>query len=320
MPEITYLHIRGILAESMVYQPRPGYESPRPGRRAEGDPAYQLVLLDREDRLLLSVAPQVTARGCGSVNDPLRYRVRGVLPLHPDGATYELRRDEVRLYRAAIPPVPPAAPVPRHRSDGSQVTLDWQAGEQPDDASGDTAPDGDAPGATTRRLTYSVVAAMESGRRITVARGLTEPTHKVDLSLMPVHGKGKLYLVASDGVRSAEVEAASIDVPERAPTVHILAPAPDSRLPFGQPVSVLGCCLDMGGSACTPELAVWSLDGERFAAGTLVAALDGLNPGTHRLTLAYEAGDMGPVEASTAFEVEEPDEDYRQWEALIGNE
>lgn len=325
MTALTYLHIRGTLAENMVYHPQPGYESSRPGPRVEGDPAYQLVLLDREERVLLNVAPQVISRGCGSVDDPRRYRVRGVLPLHPDGAAYELRRGEVRLYRAAIPPAPPAAPAPRYRSYGSQVTLEWEPYEQPENIYGDTSPrgtvpGGDAPGTSARRITYSVVAAMESGRRITIARGLTEATHKVDLSSVPAHGKGTLYLVASDGVRSSEVEAASIDVAERAPTVHILVPAPDSRLPFGQTVSVLGCCFDMGGSPCSPEHAVWFLDGERFAAGALVAALDGLNPGSHRLTLAYDAGDMGVVETSAALEIEEPDEDYRQWEALIGNE
>ena len=106
MPSMTYLHIRGTIAENMVYRPRPGHESSRPGRRVEGDPAYQLVLLDSEGRTLLKVAPQVNASGCGNADDPLRYRVRGVLPLHPNGVAYELRRGELLLYRTAIPVVP----------------------------------------------------------------------------------------------------------------------------------------------------------------------------------------------------------------------
>lgn len=328
MTDLTYLHIRGSLAENMVYRSRPGYESPRPGRRSEGDPAFQLVLLDCEGRVLLSVAPQVTASGCGNADDPLRYRVRGLLPLHPDGVAYELRRGEIRLYGVAIPSEPPTIAAPRCHQSANGLTLHWQPCEQPDSTRGSTAPANNAYGTTqdttARRITYSVGAAMESGRRITIARGLTEPAHTVDLSLMPLPGKGTLYLVASDGVRSSEVEVASIDVPVRAPTVHILAPAPDAYLPFGQPVSVLGCCLDMGGQPCSLDRTVWSLDGERFAAGTLVAALDGLHPGPHRLTLAYEGGDYegghaDRVEASVTLKIEEPDADYRRWEALIGD-
>jgi hypothetical protein len=106
--------------------------------------------------------------------------------------------------------------------------------------------------------------------------------------------------------------------------VHILAPAAEASLPFGQPVSVLGCCLDMGGQPVSPDRTVWSLDGERFAAGTLVAALESLHPGPHRLTLAYEGGDYevshkDRVEASVTLKIEEPDADYRRWEALIGD-
>ena len=112
MSSMTYLHIRGTLAENMVYRPRPGHESARPGRRGEGDPAYQLRLLDHAGRELLTVAPQVTLRGCGSADEPRRYRVRGILPLHPDGASYELRRGDVLLYAAEIPATPPAIAAP----------------------------------------------------------------------------------------------------------------------------------------------------------------------------------------------------------------
>ena len=137
-------------------------------------------------------------------------------------------------------------------------------------------------------MTYSVVAAMASGRRITVARGLCGTAFAVDVSTLPVPGKGMLHVVASDGVRSTELPLAPIDVPERAPTLHILSPAEGARVVFGQALSVLGCCLDMGGSPCAAEHAVWALDGEAFATGSMIAALDGLRSGAHRLTLAHE--------------------------------
>jgi hypothetical protein len=294
MAGLTYLHIRGTLAENMVYSPRRGHESTRPGRRGEGDPAFELVLLDGNGRVLLSVTPQVTARGCGRAEDPLRFQVRGSLPLHPSGTAYELRRGEIRLYKTPVLPDPPKISAPRCRINKEGLALRWQS-------------------ARRKGATYSIVALMESGRRFNITRDLTELTYTVDLSRIPAPGKGKLFIVANDGVRSSEVEAASIEVPSRPPTVYIIAPIADTRLPFGQPVSALGCCLDMGGEPCPSELAIWLLDGERFASGTWIAALDHPQPGIHKLTLEYGGGE-GRIETSVMFEIEEPDANYRHWE------
>lgn len=297
MPSLTYLHIRGTLAENMVYSPRPGHESARPGRRGEGDPAFELVLLDRDGYMLVSVNPQVIPRGCGRAEDPIRFRVRGSLPLHPNAAAYELRRGEIKLYKAPVPPDPPKISAPRCQVRKEGLELRWKA-------------------ARRKGATYRIVALMESGRRFAIARGLAKPAFSVDVSRIPVPGKGKLLIVVDDGVRSSEVEAGSIEVPMRPPTVHIIAPGADSRLPFGQPLSVLGCCLDMGGEPCSSELAVWSLDGERFASGTWIAVLDRPQPGNHRLTLEY-GGEEDRVETSVSLEIEEPDADYRHWEELM---
>jgi hypothetical protein len=299
MTALTYLHIRGTLAENMVYRPRPGHESSRPGPREEGDSSYALVLLDREGRPLVSVAPQVMSRGCGSPHDPLRFKVRGVLPLHPDAATYELRRGEIRLHAATIAALPPEVSASECHSSKGVLTLRWKGAEQ-------------------EGVSYSVVATMEVGRRITVARGLTASACEVDLARIPVSGKGKVIVVAHDGVRSSEVEVASIEVPGRPPSVHIIAPPANSRLPFGQPLSVLGCCLDMAGEPCSPETAVWLLDGERVATGSMVAAINALAPGSHRLTLQHGV-DADSVDVSVTFDVDAPDADYREWEALMGH-
>ncbi|WP_147250299.1 hypothetical protein [Bradyrhizobium sp. MOS003] len=269
---------------------------------------------------MLTVAPQVSPRGCGNVDDPLRYRVRGVLPLHPNGVAYELRRGELLLYRTAIPVAPPTLAAPRTHRSANGVTINWQhcepaSQEQPSCVGGSPIPPGDT-SSSAQRVSYSVVAVMESGRRIRVARGLTALAYSVDLSVMPVHGKATLYLVASDGIRSTEVEAGSIDVPQRPPSVHILSPEADARLPYGQVVSVLGCCLDMGGRPISPERTAWSLDGESFAAGTVVAVVENLTPGKHRLTLALEAENAQLLEAKLTFTVEEPDEHFYRWQVL----
>jgi hypothetical protein len=295
---LTYLHIRGTLAENMVYHPRPGHESTRQGRRAAGDPAFQLVLLAADRRVLVSVAPEVIPRSCGHAGDPLCFRVRGTLPLHPDGVAYELRCGEILLHADVVAPEPPGN-VPHHCHESDQgLALHWEAPH-------------------TSARTYSIVAETESGRRITLARGLKEPARTVDPRTIPAQGKARIYLVTNDGVRSSEAEVASLDLPERPPTVHIIAPRDNARLPFGQPVSVLGSCLDVGGHPCSSEFVVWSLDGEQFAAGTFVAAVEIAQPGSHQLTLAYVSESIR-VESSVNLDVEEPDGDYRRWEELMG--
>jgi hypothetical protein len=295
MADPTYLHIRGTLSESMIYTPRPGFESPIPNRRIDGDRSFQLLLFDSGDRVLVSVQPQVVSR-CAHANDPLRFSVRGCLPLHPQGASYELRKDGITLHRAPVASAAPTVASAQCRTTKKGFALKWQPLEE--------------------RITYSVVAQMNSGRRMTIARGLTKPAHTIDLCEMPVPGEGKLLVIAHDGVRSSETEAASIDVPERPPSVHIVSPAADARFPYGQPLSVLGTCLDMSGDPMPPERVTWSIDGERFAAGTLIAALALPDSGTHKLTLEY-ADDRGRTETTIAVHIEEPDADYREWETLM---
>jgi hypothetical protein len=299
MIPLSYLHISGTLAENMVYRPRPGHESTQPGARGEGDPAYQLLLLDRDGQVLVNIAPQVVARGCGSAADPRRWRVRAALPLHPDSVRYELRRGEISLHAAPIPLEPPKIPAFRHQIEADGLALEWNA-------------DG------KDHVTYSIVLAMDSGRRITLARNLTGSSHSLDLRRMPEHGRGTVYLITSDGVRSSEVEVTTIVVPARPPTVHILLPETNSPLPFGQPLSVLGACLDMSGRPCPPEPAVWTMDGERFATGSFVAALDEVPSGTHHLTLAYGDGNHR-VECSVKVEIEEPHPDYHRWRQLMAH-
>ena len=292
----TFLHIRGTLAENMVYTPRPGYESSDPGRREEGDQAFRLVLRDRGERELVSIAPQVIAR-CGQADRPLRFRVRGALPFHRNAASYELRKGESLLYRAEIATEPPTVTSPRVRRTTGKLNLHWETPIRED-------------------ITYSIAVRMESGRRFTIARRIKGSSYAVDIGALPVPGKATVLILAHDGVRSSEVGAASIDVPERPHTVHIVAPAPDARLPFGQPLSVLGCYLDMAGQPCSPESAVWALDGERFATDSMVAALDRVPSGNHTLNLSC-GSENNRIEASINFHVDEPDDDHRRWEELV---
>jgi hypothetical protein len=157
---------------------------------------------------------------------------------------------------------------------------------------------------------------MQSGQRITLARGLTTSAFDVNLSRIPAAGRGRIVIEVSDGVRSSETDAAEFSLEPRRPTVHILWPQNDTRLPCGQPVSILGSCLDASGKPCPAADAVWYLDGKLLATGTVIAAVEQPAPGQHRLTLAYGEGEAR-VERSLTFEVEQPDASYQEWAAVM---
>jgi hypothetical protein len=321
MTTVTYLHVQGTLAENMVYSPRAGHESSRPGRRTEGNPDFQLVLLDPEGHVLVTAAPEVKPPGCGAADDSPRSYVRGSIPLHPNTAAYELRKGEIVLYHVEVPSKAPIPAEPRCHHTAGGVVLHWDDRELTDtDTKVAYAPSANAWPSPARSITYSVAAVMESGQRLTLAEELKETVHSIDVSKLPIKGKGKLYLGTHDGVRSSEVEAGLIDVPARPPTVHILIPVPDARLPFGQPVSVLGCCLAMGGQPCSSEGISWSVDGHPFQAGMNVSVLENLLPGAHRITLSYGGNDdTSRVETSVKVEIDKPDADYQLWNTLTGS-
>jgi hypothetical protein len=316
MSDMTYLHVRGTLQENMVYSPLPGYESSRRGRAMEGDLSFHLILLDSEDRPLLTVSPEVRPSGCSTTKDPVTFQIRGKIPLHPEGTVYELRKDLAVLYREDIPKAPPKVTGPVYRRTSSTISLKWPAGEA---YPARTAAAASRPRSSSRKLTYSISALMASGRRITLASGLEQCAHPIKIATMPVSGKAKIFLGVHDGVRSSEIEVGAVEVPFRPPTAHILSPAPNSQLPFGHPVSVLGCCIAMDGQPCPPENISWSIDDEVFATGSTVVALDKAPPGDHRLTLSYkDTKNKVHVKISTAIAIQKPTAEYFLWEKLTG--
>ena len=48
-----------------------------------------------------------------------------------------------------------------------------------------------------------------------------------------------------------------------------------------------------------------------------MTAVENLTPGRHRLTLALEDENAQRVEAELTFSVEEPDEHFQRWQALM---
>jgi hypothetical protein len=290
---ISYLQIRGSLSDNMVYHPRPGEETARPQRSLHTNPEYALVLLDKDLHVLLSVTPVVSAPACGAEREQRRFRVEGILPLHPEGRSYELRKGSACLYSAQIPANPPHIESATMVEEFDGYHLTWS-------------------GTWPTQSTHSVIARMAS-KDIVLARGLTKTSFFVERTNLRSQGSGVLVLRTSDGVRSAEYETGSIRLPPKPPQLNILIPSQGAELTYGQPLSVIGTCLDIYGRPYALDNVIWTLDDTITAKGTLVLALHHVVPGSHRLVMSATSSEGLRAEAAVEFVVLPPTEDYRRW-------
>jgi hypothetical protein len=94
-------------------------------------------------------------------------------------------------------------------------------------------------------------------------------------------------LVATDGVRSACIRSDAFRVPSHPPNVFMLAPAEDEILDPDQPFSLLGRVYDLAGRILPDSGISWSIDGEIVAEGVTLALGGPLEPGNHRIEMAY---------------------------------
>jgi hypothetical protein len=285
---ITYLHLRGTLLENMTYVPRPGWESARPKRFDQPNRAYEVALLDAQGQPRVAVHPEVRVRGCGGAHEPRRFR-----PLHPDGASYEIRHHGIRVYGAEVAARPPKLHTCDFHQRDEGGHLIWKAEH----------------GAV---VIVKVVAERDRGGRVTLQRNIREPEVDIDLTSSRLSGTGRLLVVVTDGVRSSEREISRFSLPERSAEALIVSPQPDDAIREGQPLSLIGAFLDGTGCPIWLESAEWLVDGQTVASDSLVAAVDSFREGHHRLSLVVR-GHGHEARADLSLEVAPPIPEYREW-------
>ncbi len=295
MHEVHFLHIRGILFEDVVYKPEKGFESNSPKRYEGPNKDYIVVLLDKEGQELLEVAPLVAA-SCAPATATHHFEVMACLPLHPDGTFYEIRKGAFVIYRCDIPPAPPKLVLKESMLSDQKISCLWESENQ--------------------GITFNMVARMESGRSITLAKDLNINNHTIDLSGIRATGKGQLVIVACDGVRSSEVLAESFELPRQPPIIHIVSPVDGSHFSFGQPISVIASCSDVDGNLLSQLPLKWLLNSQETSERNAIISLENLPAGKHSLTLQY-SGEMGQTETKIEFEIDAPDDAYHQWFSLV---
>ena len=233
------------------------------------------------------VAPEIDCEP----GDAMRFTVLAYIGLREDAAAVQLRRDDLVLWTAEIPPAPKLA-----------ITLDR--------------------GRPTRRkpcvvrLRFSepygdphLLLVYRWGERRFQPIYTGPPQEALELDLADLPGGESCRLVAeySNGMRSASDATREFSLPPLGPKLAIVRPTPSTRIPGGAALVLEGQVSDQerpGGARPDDDLA-WLVDGEGVGRGP-IWSVDGLEPGVHQVTLRYEVEGELAAEDAVEFRVTRP--------------
>lgn len=146
------------------------------------------------------------------------------------------------------------------------LTLQWSANDQ----------DGDI-------LIFDVSYIPQPGRIIPLGT-VTDTTFTVDLRQLPGSPEGRFMVTAFDGSHFVTALSDPISVPEKPPSVRILAPDEGTIVPAGQPVLLQGDGADPELGLIPEEHLVWISDKDGILGYGRSISVN-LSPGTHIITL-----------------------------------
>ena len=257
----------------MVFEPQPGWETERiAGPRPEtGDGDYLVELLAADGKLLVSVSPQVIMGGaCFSEGAPQWADVVSYVPLHPGARELLFRRKDLEIYRAEITSQPPRLHLAKPaKLTKDRIKVSWSATH-------------------SKPLSFQVLYLADDGRAFPLAGGLTESTFTADLRALPGSRRGRLGVLATDGLRSAFERTGPFRVEEKPPRVWIQSPGSEETLPPDQPVTLSGHAVDVGGLSLPDTGLKWLVDRKQVLEDSRLG-MAMLEPGPHEIVLRYAA-------------------------------
>jgi hypothetical protein len=262
-------------------------------------------LLDANDRILHRERAQVRPDiGC-QPGDPQSFRIIAYIQLRDDAAVVRLLRDDLELWQERIPEAPTLA-----------VSVSGTRGKR------------EKPLAL--RLQFSTPG---KGAHVTVVYkwgdrrfrpiyvGPPKPQIDIDLRELPGGEKCQLVVSYSNGLRSAHAATTPFRVQLLGPKVNVIRPDARTRLLAGTAVILEGTALDPERAGGVPaEDLAWLIDGKEVATG-LIASVDGLSAGRHKITLSYRAR-PGAVSSTTVTVTESSvptANDWPDWDPIAGN-
>jgi hypothetical protein len=222
--------------------------------------------------------------------DETQMLIEEIVPFPVSATRLEIVRDGAvigqRVVSANTPVVSITAPVVDGSVDGAGLTVTW------------TASDADGDG-----LFASVFWSSDDGASWQLLRAdITETSVLIDAGELSGATRGRIRVLVSDGVNSAEaISAATITTLNRAPVVEIDVPATDITVNPDQPVLLSGKAIAPDRELRDDQL-VWrsSISGV-LGSGPAVVTL--LPPGIHVITLGAEDGVGGSVAATRTVTV-----------------
>jgi len=247
-------------------------------------------LLDRDGvvlhREMARVAPEIECEP----GDAKRFTVLAYIGLRDDASAVQLRRDDLTLWRADIPPAPQLAiSLPRGR------------------------PIRDTPYPVRLRLSepygkahVMVVYKWGEARFQPIYTGPPADALELDLATLPGGECCRLVAEYSNGLRSATDATSEFSLPLLGPALSIVQPVPGARIALGASLLLEGQVTDpeRRGGARPDEHLVWLVDGEEVGRGP-IWSVDGLDTGSHSAALRYETADQ-PLEVTVEVRVRKP--------------
>jgi hypothetical protein len=115
------------------------------------------------------------------------------------------------IYSAKINPNPPQIEsVNINRVDNNMLQISWKA-------------------PVIKGITYNIVGLTMSGMRYTIAKGLDKLTYDIAIDQIQTRAISRIIVVASDGVRSKEIESEDLNLAKDETKVFILSPKEEAH-------------------------------------------------------------------------------------------
>ena len=272
------------------------------------DPALDVTveLLDRTGRVLHREQADVKADVDCRPGAPQSFRVIAHIELRPDAAFVRLMHDcDLQIWREAVPEAA-SLEVGFTRTRGSR--------DRPMELRFRYSPPGDAAHLT-------IVYQWGTGRFRPIYIGPPRPAISVNLRDLPGGEVCRFAVTYSNGLRSAHAATEPFRMPLLGPAVEIVRPGRQEAITARTPVILQGMVSDpeRPGGAKGDEVR-WFVDELEVATG-LLASVDGLSAGRHRVTMSY--GERPRVEAGVTVQVEEAAvptaNEWEEWDPIEGN-
>ena len=265
-----------------------------------------IELLDADHRILHREPVQVTRDTTCEPGASLRFRVLAYIGLRPEAVIVRLRRGDIDIWHSGIPDAPwVRVRLPRKRIGEDRrivLALEFSAPSE------------------VAHLTVVYKWGPRQFRPVYIGPPRNEI--ELDLSDMPGGDACQVVVSYSNGLRSEQAATEPFRVPARAPVAAIHKPGSRDVIGAGTPVILEGSVRDdqrAGGPDY--EALVWLVD-EREVGRGLIASIDGLEAGRHKLMLQYRA-DPGASAAHT-ITVRPGNEapsanEWQEWDFVSGN-